>query len=65
MKAQIRAHRPFEPWADLSSPLQADACEAIVTAVESGEIPSARIRNSVGRLLRVTEKYDSRGPGRH
>jgi hypothetical protein len=37
----------------------------VVDAVESREIPRSRIEKSVGRLLRVKEKYDSRGAGRH
>jgi beta-N-acetylhexosaminidase len=56
-------------WADLlivSSPQQqADAYDAVVAAVESGEIPSARIRNSVERLLGVKEKYGLHGRRRH
>jgi beta-N-acetylhexosaminidase len=48
-----------------SLPQQADAYEAVVAAVESGEMPGARIRNSVERLLRVKESYHSRGAGRH
>jgi beta-N-acetylhexosaminidase len=51
----------------VSSPQQqqADAYDAVVAAVESGKIPSARIRKSVERLLRVKEEYDLRGAGRH
>jgi beta-N-acetylhexosaminidase len=48
-----------------SLPQQADAYDAVVAAVESGEIPRSRAQNSVGRLLGVKEKYDSRGAGRH
>ena len=48
-----------------SLPQQADAYEAVVAAVESGEMPGARIRNSVERLLGIKEKYHSRGAGRH
>jgi hypothetical protein len=37
----------------------------VVAAVESGEIPSARIRNSLERLLGVKKRYDLRGAGWH
>ena len=51
-----------EAGADLlviSSPpqQQADAYDAVVAAVESGEIPEERIRNSVRRLIEVKETY--------
>ena len=51
-----------EAGADLlivSSPpqQQADAYDAVVAAVESGEIPEARIRESVRRLVEVKEAY--------
>ena len=36
---------------------QADAYEAVVAAVESGEIPEQRIRDSVGRILEVKKAY--------
>src|SRR5215211_4783942 len=49
-----------EAGADLlvvSSPQQqADAYDAVVAAIESGEIPRARIRKSVERLLEVKER---------
>jgi len=43
----------------VSSPAQqqADAYDAVVAAVEAGEIPEERIRSSVERLLRVKEAY--------
>jgi len=43
----------------VSSPAQqqADAYDAVVAAVEAGEIPEERIRTSVERLLRVKEAY--------
>ena len=44
---------------------QADAYDAVVGAVESGEIPSARIKESVGRVLGVKERYGLRGAVRH
>jgi beta-N-acetylhexosaminidase len=40
---------------------QADAYDAVVEAVRSGEIPRSRIEESVGRLLEVKETYDLRG----
>ena len=51
-----------EAGADLlivSSPpqQQADAYDAVVAAVESGEIPEGRVRNSVRRLVEVKETY--------
>jgi len=57
-----------EAGADLlivSSPprQQADAYDALVAAVESGEIPRAQIRKSVERVLRVKEKYHLHGAG--
>jgi beta-N-acetylhexosaminidase len=56
------AVRAVEAGADLlivSSPpqQQADAYDAVVAAVESGRIPESRIRDSVGRLLRVKKTY--------
>jgi beta-N-acetylhexosaminidase len=42
---------------------QADAYDAVVAAVESGEIPRVQIEKSVERLLRVKEKYHSHGAG--
>jgi beta-N-acetylhexosaminidase len=44
---------------------QADAYDAVVDAVESGEIPRSRIQKSVGRLLEIKERYDLRGMVRH
>ena len=44
---------------------QADAYDAVVEAVEVGEIPRERIEESVGRILRVKKKYDLRGAGQH
>ena len=43
----------------ISSPpeQQADAYDAVVTAVERGEIPEERVRASVGRILEVKEEY--------
>jgi beta-N-acetylhexosaminidase len=50
----------------VSSPQQqADAYDAVVGAVKSGEIPRSRIQKSVERLLTVKEGYLSRGAGRH
>lgn len=49
----------------LSSPpqQQADAYDAVVEAVESGEIPEERIRESVERIAEVKEKYPLYGGG--
>jgi len=57
-----------EAGADLlivSSPLrqQVDAYDAVVAAVEAGEIPRSRIQKSVERVLEVKERYDLRGAG--
>jgi beta-N-acetylhexosaminidase len=56
-------------WADLlivSSPQQqADAYDAVVAAVESGEMPRSQVQNIVERVLRVKEKYDLGVAGRH
>ena len=51
----------------MSSPPQeqAEAYEAVVAAVESREIPRERIRESVGRVLRVKDRYDLRGGRPH
>ncbi len=51
----------------LSSPPQeqADAYDAVVADVESGEIPSGRIRESVRRVLAVKERYDLHGGRQH
>jgi beta-N-acetylhexosaminidase len=55
-----------EAGADLlivSSPpqQQADAYDAVVEAVETGEIPRAQIRKSVERIVAVKEKYHLHG----
>lgn len=42
---------------------QADAYDAVVAAVRSGELSRTQIRKSVGRILRVKEKYHLRGAG--
>jgi beta-N-acetylhexosaminidase len=39
---------------------QADAYDAVVEAVRSGDIPRSRVEESVGRLLAVKETYDLR-----
>jgi beta-N-acetylhexosaminidase len=44
---------------------QADAYDAVVGAVRSGEIPRSRVEESVGRLLEVKETYDLREECRH
>jgi beta-N-acetylhexosaminidase len=50
----------------VSSPQQqANAYDAVVAAVESGEIPRSQVQKSVERVLRVKVKYDLGGAGRH
>jgi beta-N-acetylhexosaminidase len=44
---------------------QADAYDAVVEAVRSGEIPRSRLEESVGRLLEVKETYGLREQCRH
>ena len=44
---------------------QAAAYDAVVAAVESGEIQRERIRESVGRVLGVKDRYDLRGGRPH
>ena len=44
---------------------QADAYDAVVAAVESGEIPRSRIEKSVERVLTIKERYHLRGAARH
>jgi beta-N-acetylhexosaminidase len=66
-EAEVRA---VEAGADLliisgPSELQVDDYDAVVSAVESGEIPRTGIRRSVGRLLALKETYDLRGEPWH
>ena len=51
----------------MSSPPQeqADAYNAVVEAVESGEIPRERIREAAGRVLGVKDSYDLHGERQH
>jgi len=44
---------------------QADAYDAVLAAVESGEIPRSRIEKSVERVLTIKERYHLRGAARH
>ena len=64
-KAAVRAVKAGADLLIISSPpqQQADAYHAVVAAVESGEIPSSRIRESVERVLRIKEHYDLRVGG--
>ena len=66
-EAALQAVRAGADLVVVSSPpqQQVEAYDAVVAAVESGEIPRSRIENSVGRLLTVKERYDLRGAGRH
>ena len=43
---------------------QADAYDAVVAAVEAGEMPRSQVQKSVERVLRVKEKYDLGVAGR-
>jgi beta-N-acetylhexosaminidase len=66
-RAAVEAVRAGADLLIVSSPPQeqADAYEAVVAGVESGEIPRGRIRESVGRVLGVKERYDLRGGRPH
>ncbi|MDQ4128120.1 MAG: beta-N-acetylhexosaminidase [Actinomycetota bacterium] len=66
-RAAVEAVKAGADLLIVSSPPQeqAGAYEAVVAAVQSGEIPRARIRESVGRVLRVKERYDLRGARSH
>lgn len=58
-RAAVEAVKAGADLLIISSPpqQQADAYDAVVAAVESGEIPEARVRNSVERLIEVKENY--------
>jgi beta-N-acetylhexosaminidase len=58
-RAAVEAVKAGADLLIISSPpqQQADAYEAVVAAVESGEIPRERIEASVGRILKVKEDY--------
>ena len=64
-RAAVEAVKAGADLLIISSPpqQQADAYDAVVAAVESGEIPQRRIRNSVERLLKVKEDYSLDGAG--
>jgi beta-N-acetylhexosaminidase len=66
-RAAVEAVRAGADLLIVSSPPQeqAEAYEAVVAAVESREIPRERIRESVGRVLRVKDRYDLRGGRPH
>jgi beta-N-acetylhexosaminidase len=66
-EAAVKAVQAGADLLIVSSPpqQQADAYDAVVDAVESGEIPRSRIEKSVARLLTVKEGYSLRGAGRH
>ena len=65
-EAAVQAVRAGADLLIISSPQQqVDAYDAVVAAVESGEIPRSRIEKSVERLLAVKEGYHLRGAGRH
>lgn len=58
-RAAVEAVKAGADLLIVSSPpqQQADAYDAVVAAVESGEIPEERVRNSVRRLVEVKETY--------
>ena len=58
-RAAVEAVKAGADLLVVSSPpqRQADAYDAVVAAVESGEIPERRVRDSVERLLGVKETY--------
>jgi beta-N-acetylhexosaminidase len=58
-RAAVEAVKAGADLLIVSSPpqQQADAYDAVVAAVESGEIPEGRLRKSVRRLLDVKERY--------
>ncbi len=58
-RAAVEAVKAGADLLVVSSPpqQQADAYDAVVAAVEAGEIPEARVRNAVRRLLEVKETY--------
>ena len=65
-RAAVKAVKAGADLLVVSSPpqQQADAYDAVVAAVESGEIPEEKVRRSVGRLIEVKETYGfARGMG--
>jgi len=66
-EAAVKAAQAGADLFIVSSPpqQQADAYDAVVAAVESGEIPRSRIEKSVERLLTLKEGYHLGGAGRH
>ena len=58
-RAAVEAVKAGADLLIISSPpeRQVDAYDAVVAAVESGEIPRERVRESVGRILKVKEEY--------
>jgi len=66
-RAAVEAVKAGADLLIISSPPeeQAAAYDAVVKAVESGEIPEERIKKSVERLLKVKERYGLYGTGEH
>jgi beta-N-acetylhexosaminidase len=64
-RAAVEAVRAGADLLIISSPpqQQADAYDAVVAAVRSGELSRTQIRESVGRILEVKEKYHLHGAG--
>lgn len=62
-RAAVEAVKAGADMLIISSPPQeqADAYDAVVEAVQSGEIPEKQIRASVARVLKVKEKYSLYG----
>jgi beta-N-acetylhexosaminidase len=65
-RAAVEAVKAGADLLIISSPpqQQADAYDAVVAAVESGEIPQRRIQDSVERILKVKEDYPLSEAGR-
>jgi beta-N-acetylhexosaminidase len=64
-RAAVEAVKAGADLLIVSSPpqQQADAYDAVVAAVKSGEIPRAQVRKSVERVLWVKQKYHLHGTG--
>ena len=64
-RAAVEAVRAGADLLIISSPpqQQADAYDAVVAAVESGDLSRTQIRESVGRILEVKETYHLHGAG--
>lgn len=65
-KAAVEAVKAGADMLIISSPPQeqADAYDAVVAAVESGEISKKQVQASVERVIKVKKKYSLHGPSR-